>query len=125
MRATSPWWRTRSSAKPERPEPGLGPLHRGEPAERDRGAVGQAATRGRPRRGLSQVREAELARDLAHAGLGEPGVDEREGRAALAGGPLAGAVVVEVVDVHAEAHRGALGRRRSGASAARSASLHQ
>ena len=39
--------------------------------------------------GLSQVRKPNCAR-LVHVGLGEAGVDQREGGAALGGRPLAG-----------------------------------
>src|SRR5690606_41111620 len=45
------------------------------------------------------------ARPLAYVGLGEAGVHEREGGAALGGGPLAGPVVVEVVEVDAQHDR--------------------
>ena len=50
IRATSPWCRTRSSAKPRARSARLGPLDRAEPAERDRRAVGQAGRQARRRR---------------------------------------------------------------------------
>ena len=55
--------------------------------------------------GLSHVSQPEPARPRPHVGLGEAGVDQREGGAPLGGGPLARAVVAQVVEVHAEHHR--------------------
>ena len=83
-----------------------------EAAERDRRAVGQ------PRREAGGGRlvpraQPELLRPGPHVGLREAGVDEREGGAALGGGPLPGPVVVEVVEVHAEHDGGAPRRRRA------------
>ena len=73
--------------------------------------------------GLSHA-QARAGASRPHVGLGEAGVDQREGRAPLGGGPLARPVVAQVVEVHAQDHR----RPRAAASgpAARSrASLHQ
>ena len=68
---------------------------------RDLGAVGQA--RGQAGRSRLVPRpQAEPAGPVPHVGLGEAGLDQREHRRALAGGPLPRPVVAEVVHVDAE-----------------------
>ena len=99
--------------EPERPQGGLGPLHRGQATERDGGAVGQAG-REAGGGGLVPRVQPELVGDLAHPVLGEPGVDQRERGAPLGGRLLARSVVAEVVEVDPEADRGAaLGGQRA------------
>ena len=51
--------------------------------------------------GRSQVGRPGQARQLADFGLGEAGIRQRRGHLVLAGGVLPGAVVAQVVHVHA------------------------
>ena len=62
--------------------------------------------------GLSHVRSPSWRDDGSHLGLGEPGVDEGEGRPALGRRPLARAMVAEVVDVDPEHDRRLFGGRQ-------------
>ena len=111
-----------AARKPRGAQPGLGPLDRvstpivtGVPyGTRD---ARQAAA------GLSHVRRPSARDHVAHVGLGEAGVDEREHRAPLGGRPLAGPVVAEVVDVHAEHDGGAGSAAASGPTTSISAVL--
>ena len=67
----------------------------------DLGAVGEARRQAGELR-LVPGRQPELARQRAHVGLGEAGLDQRVARAALVGGGQAGAVIAEIVEVGAE-----------------------
>ena len=87
----------------------LGPIDPAEDVDRHLGAVRDPA--GEARRGrLVPCAQPHPARGLADVGLREAGCDEREHRARLLGGLLAGPVVAEIVDVDAE-HHGCVRRR--------------
>ena len=97
------------------PEPfqrGLGAIDLAEQGDGDLGSV-RNATGQAGRRRLVPRAQAEALRCGADIGLGEPGSDQWERRAAFVGGALAGPVVAEVVEVDAEHDRRAIcGRDR-------------
>ncbi len=98
MRARSPWWRSLTTGKP-RPRMYLSPARiLSSVSCGDRRAVGDAAGEARIGR-LVPRGEAELLRQGPDVLLGEAGQDERADDAPLLGGPAAGPVIGEVVDV--------------------------
>ena len=85
----------------QRAQPVLEPVDAAQALGRDLGAVGEARRQAGELR-LVPGRQPQRARQRAHVGLGQAGVDHRVARAALVGGGQAGAVIAEIVEVGAE-----------------------
>ena len=88
-------------AEPERPQCGLGRVHRLQAAQGDRRAVGQPGGEA-GRCGLVPGAQAELLGPMADVVLGEAGLHQGERRAGRGRGGLPGAVIPQVADIDPE-----------------------